>query len=83
MGQSPGQSAEGVAGRRKFRNMRFGLLSLVTRKGKELYLRALSFCQNWPARPNNLQRKCNNLKEHLHDNPSHSSRGVYIILDVC
>ena len=40
-------------------------------------LRAISFCQNWPARPNNLQRKCNNLKEHLHDDPSHSSGGVY------
>ena len=46
-------------------------------------LRALSFCQNWPARPVSLQRKCNDLKEHLHDNPSHCSGGVYIILEVC
>ena len=30
-----------------------------------------------------LQIKCNNLKEHLHDNSSHSSGGVYIILEVC
>ena len=34
------------------------------------FLRALSFCQNWPA---SMQRKCNNLKEHLHDNPSNYS----------
>ena len=48
-------------------------------------LRALSFGQNWPAaRPVSLQRKCNNLKEHLHDNPSNSSGVVYtcIILEV-
>ena len=45
-------------------------------------LRALSFCQNWPARPFSLQRKCNNLKEHLDDSPSYSSGGVYIILKV-
>ena len=37
-----------------------------------------SFCQNWPARPVTLQRKCKNLKEHWHDNPSHSSGEVYI-----
>ena len=37
----------------------------------------LSFCQNRPARPVNLQRKCNNLKDHLHDNSFHSSGGVY------
>ena len=48
-----------------------------------IWLRALSFCQNWPARPVSLQRKWNNLKEHLHDNPSHSSEGVYIIVEVC
>ena len=36
-------------------------------------LRALSFCQNWPARPIGLQRKGKNVKEHLHDNPLHSS----------
>ena len=42
------------------------------------YLRALSFCQNWPARPVTLQIKCNNLKENWHDYPSHSSGGVYI-----
>ena len=46
-------------------------------------LRALSFCQNWPARPVSLQRKRNNLKEYLLDNPSHCSGGVYIILEVC
>ena len=46
-------------------------------------LRALSFCQNWPAGSISLQGKCNNLKEHMHDNPSHSSGGVYIILEVC
>ena len=45
--------------------------------------RALSFRQNWPARPVSLERKCNNLKENLHDNPSHSSGGVHIILEVC
>ena len=45
-------------------------------------LRALSFHQNWPAKPASLQRKCNNLKEHLHNNPSYSYEGVYIILDV-
>ena len=30
-----------------------------------------------------LQRKCNSLKEHLHDNPLHSSGGVSIILEAC
>ena len=30
-----------------------------------------------------LQRKCINLKEHLHDNPCHSSGDVHIILKVC
>ena len=43
----------------------------------------LSFCQNWPARPVSLQRKCNNFKEHLHDNSSHCSGGVYIIFQAC
>ena len=38
---------------------------------------ALSFCQIWPARPVSLQGKWNSLKEHLHDDPSHSCRGVY------
>ena len=47
------------------------------------HLRALSFLQNWPARLVCLQGKCNNLKEHLHDNPSYCSGGVYIILEVC
>ena len=28
-------------------------------------------------------KKMHNLKEHLYDNPSHSSGGVYIILEVC
>ena len=37
----------------------------------------LSFCQDWPAKHVSLQRKCNNLKEHLQYNPSHSSGGVY------
>ena len=46
-------------------------------------LRALSFCQNWLARPISLQGKFSNLKEHLHDNPSNSSGGGYIILEVC
>ena len=35
------------------------------------------------ARFVSLQRKCINLKEHLHDNPSHSSGEVHIILEVC
>ena len=48
-----------------------------------LLLRALSFCQNWQARPTRLQRKSNNLKKHLHDNPSHSPQEGYIILEVC
>ena len=50
---------------------------------RHLNLIALSICQNWPARPVNLQRKCNNLEEHLGDNPSHSSGEVYIILEKC
>ena len=50
---------------------------------KHCLLRALSFCQNWPAKPVGLQTKCNNLKEHLHDNPSHCSGGVYIIFRAC
>ena len=45
--------------------------------------RALSFCQNWPVRPVSLQKKSNNMKEHLHDNPSSSSGGLYIILEEC
>ena len=57
--------------------------SMEATSGMRLNLRALSFCQNWPARPIGLQRKCNNLKEHLHDNPSHSSGGLYIILEEC
>ena len=44
---------------------------------------ALPFCPTWPARPVILQRKCNNLKENLHDNPSYSSGGVYIISEAC
>ena len=28
-------------------------------------------------------KTCNSLKEHLHGNPSHSSGGVYIILEMC
>ena len=47
-----------------------------------LEFKELSFCKNWPARPGSLQRKCNNLREHSHDSPSHFS-GVYIILEVC
>ena len=43
---------------------------------------ALSFCQNWPARPVSLLREFDNLKEQLHD-LSHYSGGVYIILEVC
>ena len=46
-------------------------------------VRALFFCQAWPIRPISLQRKCNKLKEHLQDNPSHSSGGVYIVLKTC
>ena len=52
-------------------------------KGHARKLRVLSFCQNWPARPITLQRKCNHLKEHLHDIPSYSSGGVDMILEVC
>ena len=58
-------------------------LAVITYGSDHLSLRALSFCQNWTARPISLQRKCNNLKEHLHDNPSHSSGGLYIILKEC
>ena len=47
-------------------------MSLATYCGTELG----RLCQKWPARPVSLQRKCNNLKEHLHDNPSHSSKCV-------
>ena len=49
---------------------------------KWVILRALSFGQNRPARPVSLQRKYNNMKEHLHDNPLQSSGGVFIILEV-
>ena len=45
-------------------------LAVITYASDHLSLRALSFCQNWPARPISLQRKCNNLKEHLRDDPS-------------
>ena len=44
-------------------------------------LRALSFCQNWPVRPVILQTKCYNLKKQWHDTPSHSSGGVYIVVE--
>ena len=52
---------------------------------KVALLRALSFCQNWPARSRyiSFQSNCKNLKENVHDNLSHSSGGVYIILQVC
>ena len=66
------------ANRLPFTRDSFGLIGL-----NQQSLIALSICQNWPARPVNLQRKCNNLEELLGDNPSHSSGEVYIILEKC
>ena len=48
------------------------------KKAHKLTPGALSFCENWPARPNHLQRKCNSLKEHLHDIIPRILLGEYI-----
>ena len=55
-------------------------VQILTRFQVHIKLRMLSFCQNRPARPVSLKRKCNNLKKQLHDNPSHSSGVVYTCL---
>ena len=59
------------------------LTELTDQTGNLEGFRALSFCQNWPARTVSLQRKCSNLNEYLHEDSSHSPGGVYIILEVC